>query len=334
MKEEKDLRTVCMRVMASIIGALRRKQIAVCPPVPEEAQPCPQSFPSPPREAAPAARSQNKSANTITTYLRAANRFVDFLAGQNEPADAEGVGAEGVGAEQVRACLVHEQNERGIPIAVAAHAYLAVFFFWLIEETERSTVSPMLAKDRPKAPSKVRQYVSLEQFGALLEVCRGSDFAVRRDTAIVRMLFDNGMRVSGLCGLRLDDVDLPGRRLRITLKGGNEHWAPIGGAGPGCAGTGRLPGLSCPVVSLEWLWLAVRHHQRLVVNGVQGMLKSRAEAAGVIGPAPAPRSLRPVLADQAAAFRLFRAASRAQRNTPTCAREQDLVRRALTTCLS
>ena len=64
---------------------------------------------------------------------------------------------------------------------------------------------------------------------------RGGDFQDRRDTAIMRILIDTGMRVSGLANLRYDpdkdaanDVFLTQRRLRIRLKGGDETWVPIG----------------------------------------------------------------------------------------------------------
>lgn len=221
-------------------------------------------------------RSANKSVKTITMYLRVANRFIDYLAEHGEPDDAETVGA-----EQVRAFLVHEQEVRGVPTALAAHAYLGVWFSWLIEETERSTVSPVLAKDRPKVMKKARKYVSLEQFGGLLDVCKGSDFASRRDSAIFRIVFDNGMRVSGLAGLRLDDVDLHDRRLRIVLKGGNEHWAPIGDKTVQAVDRYLRVRARHKAAALPWLWLAVKHSERLGVAGVQGMMKRRGELAGV-----------------------------------------------------
>ncbi|WP_127932569.1 tyrosine-type recombinase/integrase [Nonomuraea polychroma] len=136
---------------------------------------------------------------------------------------------------------MHEQQKRGLPTALAAHAYLGVWFNWIIDEQERTTVSLVLRQDRPKLPKKIRKYVNLEEVGRLLEVCKGSDFASRRDSAIIRVLFDNGVRVSGLTGLHLDDVDLQGHRLRITLKGGDEHWAPIGAKRPAACSSHSAP---------------------------------------------------------------------------------------------
>jgi site-specific recombinase XerD len=84
---------------------------------------------------------------------------------------------------------VHEQQKRGLPTALAAHAYLGVWFNWIIDEQERTTVSLVLRQDRPKLPKKIRKYVNLEEVGRLLEVCKGSNFASRRDSAIIRVLF-------------------------------------------------------------------------------------------------------------------------------------------------
>ncbi|MEU4720711.1 hypothetical protein AB0G06_13855 [Nonomuraea dietziae] len=87
--------------------------------------------------------------------------------------------------------------------------------------------------EAPKTTTKVKP--PLSELAALLEVCKGSDFISRRDTAIIRVLIDNGMRVSGPAGLRYvpddperNDVWLSKHMLRIVLKGGNEHLAPIG----------------------------------------------------------------------------------------------------------
>jgi len=43
---------------------------------------------------------------------------------------------------------------------------------------------------------------------AILNACAGTDFDARRDTAIIRLLLDTGMRRAELAGLKLDDIDL------------------------------------------------------------------------------------------------------------------------------
>src|SRR5260370_27469993 len=88
--------------------------------------------------------------------------------------------------------------------------------------------------DRPKVTKKAKQFFDDAELAALLKTCEGASFQDRRDTAIMRILIDTGMRVSGLANLRYDpdtdarnDVFLTQRRLRIRLKGGDETWVPI-----------------------------------------------------------------------------------------------------------
>jgi integrase/recombinase XerC len=51
---------------------------------------------------------------------------------------------------------------------------------------------------------------------------------VLRDQAILEILYATGIRVSELCGLDLDDVDLGRRTLRVFGKGRKERTVPVG----------------------------------------------------------------------------------------------------------
>jgi integrase/recombinase XerC len=49
-----------------------------------------------------------------------------------------------------------------------------------------------------------------------------------RDTAIIELLYATGIRVSELCGLDVDDVDLGRRTIRVLGKGAKERVVPFG----------------------------------------------------------------------------------------------------------
>lgn len=49
-----------------------------------------------------------------------------------------------------------------------------------------------------------------------------------RDTAVLETIYSGGLRVSEVCGLRVEDVDLSGQILRVRGKGKKERLVPVG----------------------------------------------------------------------------------------------------------
>ena len=60
----------------------------------------------------------------------------------------------------------------------------------------------------------------------LLRACAGKEFTELRDTAILRMLIDTGMRREEIAGIRLDDLDLDPTRQRVDHPQGPPHGHP------------------------------------------------------------------------------------------------------------
>ena len=54
-----------------------------------------------------------------------------------------------------------------------------------------------------------------------------------RDRLIVEMLYATGIRVSELCGLDIDDIDMSRRLLRVLGKGNKQRTVPVRRAGAG-----------------------------------------------------------------------------------------------------
>jgi integrase len=80
---------------------------------------------------------------------------------------------------------------------------LQVFFTWLLEEGEIAR-SPM---EPPQVPEQPVDIVDDDAFRRLLDVCSGRGFAALRDTAIIRLFIDSGMRVGEMAGINVDDFD-------------------------------------------------------------------------------------------------------------------------------
>ena len=107
------------------------------------------------------------------------------------------------------------------------HRHLRTFFRWLVQE-ELLEASPMEAVPTPiSRPDQIQPFTPA-QVTALLVAAKKSPQA-RRDTALLVMLFDTGMRASEICSLCLKDADLTNRRFSVLGKGNKRRTVPFGG---------------------------------------------------------------------------------------------------------
>jgi site-specific recombinase XerC len=72
---------------------------------------------------------------------------------------------------------------------------------------------------RPHVPEEPPPILSDDQIKSLLRSCDGGDFDARRDTAIVRLLLDTGMRLAEHAGLDIQNIDFEQRVAYVLGKG-------------------------------------------------------------------------------------------------------------------
>jgi site-specific recombinase XerC len=77
-------------------------------------------------------------------------------------------------------------------------------------------------------PDEPVEVLTDDQLRRLLQVCAGREFDQLRDAANVRLFMDSGMRVGGMSGIRLGDVDFEAGTVYITEKGRRPRFAPFG----------------------------------------------------------------------------------------------------------
>jgi site-specific recombinase XerD len=200
------------------------------------------------------------------------------------PADVEGVDA-----PHIRAYLLHEEQRTSAVSAAHHFRNIRVFFGWLASEGERENPNPMDRVEAPKVTKKAKAFFTDDELAALLKTCSGSSFVDRRDTAIMRIFIDTGIRVSGLASLRYDpddesanDVFLAQRRLRIRLKGGDETWVPIGKKAAASLDKYIRARARHPQASSPWLWVGVQGHNtaHMTDSGIRDMVGAGASRRG------------------------------------------------------
>ncbi len=139
---------------------------------------------------------ENKSPKTVTTYLDAVTGFEAYLRAKRLPTAVDRI--------PKTFCLdfIADQLARFKP-ATASVRYRALqtFFRWAVAEGELEA-SPMATMRPPHVPETPPNVYTDDEIHRLLAACEGRAFEDRRDTAIVRLFLDTGMRLAEAAGLQ------------------------------------------------------------------------------------------------------------------------------------
>lgn len=161
------------------------------------------------------------------------------------------------------------------------HRELRVFFKWL--ENVEDIPSPMAKMPQPKVPVKAVNGFSDDELRALLAACKGKGFVERRDTAIIRLFFDTGIRLDEMTTLTEDKIDLDrDQTVRVFGKGRKERPVAIGAKTIEAIDSYLRVRAKHKDRRLPELWLAgYPHRGALGAAGIAQMLQRRAKLAGV-----------------------------------------------------
>jgi site-specific recombinase XerD len=163
-------------------------------------------------------RAENKSEQTIQTYLEAVSLLSAFLAARSlTVAEAR--------REHIEAFLGDLLGRWKPATANNRYRSLRRFYAWLEEEGE-IRADPMAKLRPPAVPEQPVPVLSDDELQRLLATCAGRDFEARRDRAILMLLVDSGARRAELAGLRLVDVDFD----LDVARGGWQGWPGAGSA--------------------------------------------------------------------------------------------------------
>jgi site-specific recombinase XerD len=219
-------------------------------------------------------RAANRSPATMKTYLRALNDFARFLEAHRMPQTIRSIGR-----EHIEEYVVSLQDVGQRPATVSiAYRSLQPFFRWALEEGEIE-VSPMARMKPPAVPETPPPVLRPEELNAILNACAGSDFEARRDTAIVRLLLDTGMRRGELAGLTVNDVDLGQQVALVMGKGRRPRACPFGNKTAQALDRYRRARASHTHADLDELWLAAKGP--LSASGILQVLRRRGAQAGI-----------------------------------------------------
>lgn len=105
------------------------------------------------------------------------------------------------------------------PFTVAGHVRALKRLFNFLEGEGKLEKNPARAIKIPTPHVSQPKSIDMRDFQALLQTTADGGLADLRDRAAILMLADTGCRVRGLCGLRLNDIDLARGVALVTEKG-------------------------------------------------------------------------------------------------------------------
>jgi integrase/recombinase XerC len=101
-------------------------------------------------------------------------------------------------------------------------------FFVFAEENHVIACSPAAGVASPRLPKRLPQVLTPEQAGRLIDGISGTSPLQLRDRALFELIYSSGLRCQEVLDLRLCDLNLDSRHVRVKGKGQKVRMVPVG----------------------------------------------------------------------------------------------------------
>jgi integrase/recombinase XerC len=184
---------------------------------------------------------RNASPHTLRSYESDLSQFLEFLT----PPRSEPPALADITHLLIREFIAH-LHDHHLERSSIARKLAAIRSFFKFTVREGMVVrNPARMVATPKLPKRIPSVMSAEDLNTFLDgvvaappgklsrrsrpdVAEQNRLLVKRDRAILEMLYAAGLRVSELTGLNLDDMDRKALILRVRGKGSKERIVPYG----------------------------------------------------------------------------------------------------------
>ena len=168
---------------------------------------------------------RNASAHTVAAYDSDLSQFIAFASEQTGKRDA--LQPKHLDLALIRGFLAELYRHRQARASVARKVSALRTFVRYLRREGWIDSDPAALAVAPKREQKVPAHLSVDEMSQLLEAPDVSTPLGRRDRAILELFYASGIRLSELVALDLEDVDLPGRMVRVMGKGRKERIVPF-----------------------------------------------------------------------------------------------------------
>ena len=179
----------------------------------------------------------NKSVNSVKEYNYDLNMFLKFIKlhfGLTKEDDFSKIDIKDLSIDTIKkvklddihaflSYLAREQRSKAATRARKAST-IRIFFAYLNEKAELLDTNPALHLETPKQDKRLPKYLSFDDSKKLLETVQNEDNRNSlRDTAIITLFLNCGIRLSELVGINIKDIDFNECKLNVIGKGNKER---------------------------------------------------------------------------------------------------------------
>ncbi|MCS7163749.1 MAG: tyrosine recombinase XerC [Thermodesulfovibrio sp.] len=158
------------------------------------------------------------SPHTFRAYRKDLEEFFEFA--KVEPEKVDPIVIRGFISEQILKGKSKTTVARKLSTLRSFFSYL--YSEGLIKNNPARVVSSL------KIKRNIPRFLTVDDAFRLVEAPSEESFTVQRDRAILELFYSSGIRVSELCGLNIEDLDLKQGLIKVKGKGKKERIVPLG----------------------------------------------------------------------------------------------------------
>lgn len=224
-------------------------------------------------------KAKNRSPDTIKSYLRCGHNLAEWLVSQSRPTIVADI------TDRHLEEFFGDMLDRLSAATTAKHyRSLQQFWKWLVKDGEIPR-SPMELMSPPAVPEQPVPILTDVELGQLLNVAKGASFECRRDSAILRLMIETGVRLGEISGLDVGDLDFDQDVAHVLGKGRRGRAAPFGAKTADALRRYLRSRARHPkAASTDALWLG--RQGAMTASGFAQMLERRGLEAGIEGVHP------------------------------------------------
>lgn len=217
---------------------------------------------------------------TLKNYQYQLGRFVSscFTLKQGD--------AHHITSQHIRLFLLKLQETNNSISVMDYYKSVKRFFNWLVEEGVLEQ-TPMQNIKPPRVERKIIKPFSSRDIESLLVICSGNTFLKVRNTAIILLFLDTGLRLAELAGIQLKDMDFDNETIKIMGKGAKERIVRFGKT----TRKALLRYILARNDSQGCLWVS-EERRPLTRDGVQITIKKLCQKAEIVDAKPGPHTFR------------------------------------------